>query len=153
MSSANPFNCLLVPTDFSDASREAFDWACDSIGGSDASIVVLHVLDESLIEAILDHGLGNRDHVVAQMRRQADEQLTEYKQAAGEVAIDIVIGTGLPFLEIVRKSDDFAVDAIVMSKVGKRGSLETLLFGSTAEKVLRGSRKPVIVITPTSKRE
>ena len=57
-----------------------------------------------------------------------------------------IICEGRPFMEILQKADDFAVDAIVMSKVGRRGKVEELLFGSTAEKVLRGSTKPVLVL-------
>ncbi|MEO8496467.1 MAG: universal stress protein [Planctomycetota bacterium] len=48
-----------------------------------------------------------------------------------------------------RRTSDVAVDAIVMSKIGRRGKVEELLFGSTAEKVLRGSNKPVLIL-PTS---
>jgi nucleotide-binding universal stress UspA family protein len=67
-----------------------------------------------------------------------------------EIAVDTLISEGLPFLEILRKADDFAVDAIVLGKIGTRGPVEKLLFGSTAEKVLRGSRRPVIVLPTTS---
>ena len=47
---------------------------------------------------------------------------------------------------LVTARPTYTVDAIVMGKVGARGTLETLLFGSTAERVLRGSRCPVVVL-------
>jgi nucleotide-binding universal stress UspA family protein len=84
------------------------------------------------------------------MRKRAEAQLQEYVNASpDEIEVDSIISEGLPFLEILQKADDFAVDAIVMSRIGRRGKVEDLLFGSTAEKVLRGSSKPVLVLPPS----
>jgi nucleotide-binding universal stress UspA family protein len=147
MRNQSPFNSLLVPTDFSDASRAAFDWALRCTDGDESVIIVLHVLDESLIEMIASHEFAPRDEVARRMRSHAEEQLAEYKKSAYEgVEIDAIVAGGLPFLEIIRKADDFAVDAIVMGRVGTRRHFEKLLFGSTAEKVLRGAGRPVVVL-------
>jgi glycine betaine transporter len=146
MNSQSPFNSLLVPTDYSDASREAFDWALRSVDGNESVIIVLHVLDEALIETIAAHEFAARDEVARRMRQHAESRLAEFGDPAGKVEIDTIVCEGLPFLEIVRKAGDFAVDAIVMGRVGARGSFEKLLFGSTVEKVLRGARHPVIVL-------
>ena len=143
----SPFNSLLVPTDFSDASHDAFDWALRCVDGNESAIIVLHVLDEALIETIAAYQFAPRDEVAKRMRKHVEEQLAEYKESArDQVEIDTIVAEGLPFLEIIRKADDFAVDAIVMGRVGTRGHFEKLLFGSTAEKVLRGARRPVIVL-------
>lgn len=153
MKNLSPFNSLLVPTDFSAASRDAFDWALRSIDGNESVIVVLHVIDEALIETIAEHEFGSPEEVASRMRRRAEHELVEYKSSAGEdIEIDAIVSEGLPFLEIIRKADDFAVDAIVMGRVGTRGHFEKLLFGSTAEKVLRGARRPIIVL-PQSNRD
>jgi glycine betaine transporter len=85
------------------------------------------------------------------MREHAEKRLQELKNVApAEITVDTLISEGLPFLEILRKADDFAVDAIVLGKIGTRGPVEKLLFGSTAEKVLRGSLRPVIVLPAAS---
>jgi nucleotide-binding universal stress UspA family protein len=87
------------------------------------------------------------------MRKNAEERLDEYKTMGNEgVEIDAIVSEGLPFLEIINKAEDFAVDAIVMGKVGRRGPFEKLLFGSTAEKVLRASRCPVIALPESDRR-
>ncbi len=110
-------------------------------------IIVLHVVDEALIDTIAAHDFASRDEVTKRLREHATNRLAEYRNAAdGNVAIDTIVSEGLPFVEIVRKADDFAVDAIVMGGVGARGHFEKLLFGSTAEKVIRGARHPVIVL-------
>jgi nucleotide-binding universal stress UspA family protein len=147
MNNKSPFNSLLVPTDFSEASQDAFQWALNAVDGNDSVIIVLHVLDEALIELIAAHEFGERDEVTKRLRKHATERLSEFKSAGSVgVEIDVIVSEGLPFLEIISKAEDFAVDAIVMGKVGMRDRFEKLLFGSTAEKVLRASRCPVIAL-------
>lgn len=141
------FNTLLVPVDFSDNSRVAFDQAIGLAGGDDAVVILLHVVDTSLADFAATHELGSREETVQKMRDHAEAQLQPYVDACpDEIELDSIISEGQPFLEILQKANDFAVDAIVMNKVGTRGKVEQLLFGSTAEKVLRGSNKPVLVL-------
>lgn len=141
------FTSLLVPVDFSPASDVAMDRALDLASGEKPVVIALHVIDPSLVEFAVDHGWGSREEVTAHMRRRAEQELESHRLRAGDRAqIDTIVSEGVPFLEILRKSEDFAVDAIIIGKVGARGAIEKLLFGSTAEKVLRGSRRPVIVL-------
>jgi nucleotide-binding universal stress UspA family protein len=149
MNAKSPFNSLLVPTDFSPLAEEAFQWSRKAVDANESVIIVLHVLDESLIELVATHEFAAREQVVQQLRSAAESQLAKYRDAvAPGVEIDTMIVEGRPFLEIIRKAHDFAVDAIVMGKVGRRGHVEKLLFGSTAEKVLRGADLPVIALPP-----
>lgn len=141
------FNSLLVPTDFSQASEAAVERAMSLASGEKPVLILLHVIDPSLVEFAAGHGWGSADEVIADMRQRAQEEMVNYEQRAQDgIEIDVIISEGVPFLEILRKAEDFAVDAIVIGKIGTRGAIEKLLFGSTAEKVLRGSRKPVIVL-------
>lgn len=146
-STKNPFNSVLVPTDFSDSSRDVFHWALAAVDKKQSVIIVLHVVDEAIVDTVSSLHLATREDVVTRLRQRAEEQLVEYKRAATpEIEVDTIVSEGLPFLDIIRKAEDFAVDAIVMGKVGRRGPVEKLLFGSTVEKVLRGARRPVIVL-------
>lgn len=141
------FNTLLVPVDFSDNSRRALEQAIGLVSGDNPVVILLHVIDPSLPEFAEVHGLGSSKEVAHRMRERAETELEEYSNACpDEIEVDSLVSEGRPFLEILQKADDFAVDAIVMSKVGRRGKVEELLFGSTAEKVLRGSTKPVLVL-------
>ena len=147
MSSNVDFNTLLVPVDFSDNSKAAFAKATALARGDSPVIILLHVIDATLAQLAESHRLGSYDDIVHRMRERAETQMQQYVAAApDEIEVDSIISTGIPFLEILQKSDDFAVDAIVMSKVSRRDDVEDLLFGSTAEKVLRGSTKPVLVL-------
>ncbi|MBC8351210.1 MAG: universal stress protein [Planctomycetes bacterium] len=141
------FNTLLVPIDFSHNSKTAFAQAIGLVSGDSPVVILLHVIDSSLPEFAEAHDLGPHEQIVHRMRERAERLLTEYTDACpAEIEVDTLICEGRPFMEILQKADDFAVDAIVMSKIGRRGRVEELLFGSTAEKVLRGSDKPVLVL-------
>ncbi len=143
-------NTLLVPVDFSPTSRAAFDRALQLATGEKPVIILLHVLDPTLADFVDAHGFGTKDTVIDEMRRVAEETLNEYCQEAREtqpeLTIETIICEGLPFMEIVKKANEFQVHAIVMGKLGTRGTAESLLFGSTAERVIRGATQPVIVL-------
>jgi glycine betaine transporter len=144
------FNTLLVPVDFSDNSKVAFAQALGLVSGDNPVVILLHVIDPSLLDFAEAHEMGARQQITHRMHERAELLLKEYIEACpNEIEVDSLISEGLPFLEILKKADDFAVDAIVMSKIGRRGKVEELLFGSTAEKVLRGSTKPVLVLPTT----
>ncbi len=144
------FNSVLVPIDFSENSKIAYAQAIGLVSGENPVLILLHVIDSSLAEFAESHGLASHDDIVARMRSRADTELQEYVNVCPDgIEVDSLVSEGRPFMEILKKADDFAVDAIVMSKIGRRGKVEELLFGSTAEKVLRGSTKPVLVLPST----
>ena len=57
-----------------------------------------------------------------------------------------MIVEGVPFVEIVKIASDLEVDMIAMGMHTGSSRLDALLFGSTAEKVLRTSRCPVLCV-------
>lgn len=141
------FNTLLVPVDFSANSKAAFAQAIGIVSGDNPVVILLHVIDPSVPEFANALGLGSHEEITHRMRTRAETLLQEYADTCpAEIEVDSLISEGRPFLEILQKADDFAVDAIVMSKIGRRGKVEELLFGSTAEKVLRGSTRPVLIL-------
>ena len=147
MTNKVPFNSLLVPTDFSENAWSAFQHARLLVDGQDSEIVVVHAIDPELVNQVVGLGVGEHDSVLQSMRENALEKLKRYSDESNESTnVDVLVCEGVPFFEVIRKAEDFAVDAIVMSKLGQRDQAKSLLFGSTAEKVIRGSKKPVIVL-------
>ncbi len=143
------FNSLLVPTDFSENAWYAFEYASRLVDGDDSEIMVMHAIDPDLVNQLVELGTGDHEEVYESLKKNALARLERYTEAAddgGTVRVDTLVCEGEPFFEITRKAEEFAVDAIVMSKFGTRNLPESLLFGSTAEKVLRGCGKPVIVL-------
>jgi nucleotide-binding universal stress UspA family protein len=139
---------LLVPVDFSPTSRAALDEAVKMASGENPVVIVLHVIDRAQVAFIAGHEFGTEKEVAARLREQAEGQLAQAReQLETETEIETIICEGVPFLEIIRKAEEFQVGAIVMGKYGVRGHLEKLLFGTTAERVLRGATRPVIVLS------
>jgi nucleotide-binding universal stress UspA family protein len=64
----------------------------------------------------------------------------------GEVNIERMIVVGSPFVEILKIARDLDLPMIVMGVRGRSTPPEEVLFGSTAEKVLRGARVPVLCV-------
>ena len=52
---------------------------------------------------------------------------------------------GNPSSEILKIAEERRVDVIVLGSIGKTG-LEKFLLGSVAEKVVRNSRHPVLIV-------
>ena len=57
----------------------------------------------------------------------------------------IVFKEGEPFIEIIQRAKKDSIDLIVMGTHGRTG-LDHVLFGSTAEKVVRKSPCPVLTV-------
>lgn len=140
-------NQLLLPLDFSPVSEGVFQAGLELVRGDDPALILLHAVDPALVEFATHLEFESRDKIVASMRSRAESRLAELaERATGRVEVQTIVSEGIPFIEILRKADDFQVDAILMGKYGTRGHIEKLLFGTTAERVIRGSLRPVIVI-------
>lgn len=139
---------LLVPVDFSRASRRALAQAVSVLGGANPLVILLHVIDKGQIEFAIEHGIAGRRGLLQRMRRNAEKQMRAFEDQVRrqDVRVQSVISVGIPFFEILRKSEDFQVDCIVMGKFGAGTRWEKFFFGTTAEKVARGAVCPVFVV-------
>ncbi|HVM95467.1 MAG TPA: universal stress protein [Candidatus Acidoferrales bacterium] len=135
---------LLVAVDFSSCSQRALQTAL-SWRTEQADVTVLHVIDSELARDIEAAGFGSYAEVVAKLRADSEQRLTSLRSAASQ-AFETMVVEGLPFAEIVRIANDLDCDLIVMGTHGDRPGVAQILFGSTAEKVVRASRAPVLCV-------
>lgn len=138
---------ILVPVDFSATSVNAVRVAL-GIAAPDGDLTLLHVIDKDFIEDALAAGMGSSDDITAKMRQQAESSFDIALEGVetGEVEIERMIVVGSPFVEILKIARDLDLPMIVMGVRGRSTPPEELLFGSTAEKVLRGARVPVLCV-------
>jgi nucleotide-binding universal stress UspA family protein len=61
------------------------------------------------------------------------------------LTVKVRVERGIPFREILRVEEEEGVSAIVIGSHGKT-NLEEMLLGSVSEKVIRKSKKPVLVV-------
>lgn len=147
------FKTILVPVDFSPCSDEAFRVACQVARLCGASMLVLHVIDTSALDAFNRLGLlAVPSDAAAQRRRLRHHarlnvrRLLESKEAK-DVALTRMIVEGAPFAEIAKTARMEKVDLVVMGSYGGRsGSVDKIFFGSTAEKVVRTAGCPVLTV-------
>jgi len=139
---------VLVPTDFSANSLRAIDFAI-AAAERDGEVCLLHVIDSDFIERLSQEGFSESEPATERLRRRAEERMREiihsYPEPRPRMESMVVIGK--PFTEILRVAADLDFEMIVMGIHGMRGeSIEDLLFGTTAEKVLRAVRIPVVCV-------
>jgi len=138
---------ILVPVDFSPCSVNALRVAV-AMATPDGDITLLHVVDEHFVNDAVAASLGTVDDIRNRLREQAEVNFSTMMEGleVGTVDIERMIVVGVPFTEILKIARDLDLPMIVMGVRGRSTPPEELLFGSTAEKVLRGSRVPVLCV-------
>ena len=138
---------ILVPVDFSPTSINAVRVAL-GIAAPGGDLTLLHVIDRDFVEDAVAAGMGTSEDITAKVRQQAESNFENALEGleAGEVDIERMIVVGVPFVEILKIARDLDLPMIVMGVRGRSSPPEELLFGSTAEKVLRGTRVPVLCV-------
>lgn len=141
---------ILVPIDFSSNSQRAFDYSMSLIQ-PDGEIYLLHVIDTDFVTRLNEEGFADSDAAIERMRQKAEARLQELinERQPSSIHFEAMVVIGKPFAEILRVADDLDFSLIVLGTRGHRGgNLEELLFGSTAEKVLRATPIPVVCVPP-----
>jgi len=138
---------ILVPIDFSPCSVNALKVAI-GMAAPEGDLTLLHVIDEEFIQGVVAAGMGSTDDIRTRLKEQAENNFASVLEGldTGQVSIEKMIVVGLPFVEILKIARDLDLPMIVMGIRGQSTPAEELLFGSTAEKVLRGTRVPVLCV-------
>jgi nucleotide-binding universal stress UspA family protein len=138
---------ILVPVDFSPCSVNALRVAI-AMAAPEGDLTLLHVIDEHFVNDAVAVRLGAAEDIRGRLREQAEANFTTALEGleTGSVSVERMIVIGTPFLEILKIARDLDLPMIVMGVRGRSTPPEEILFGSTAEKVLRGSRVPVLCV-------
>lgn len=137
-----PFECLLLPTDGSEAAQRATDYGLGLAAAMGASVHVLSVVDDAVL------GPDVRSTVSADaMERHAREAAENVADSAAERGLDAVthVEHGSPDDGILDSVAAHGVDGIVMGTTG-RDAIDRILLGSVAEKTVRSAPVPVITV-------
>jgi len=138
---------ILVPVDFSPCSVNALRVAL-GMAAPEGDVTLLHVIDEHFIEDAVAASLGSSEDIRERLRQQAESNFDSMLSSVdvGQLDVEKMIVIGSPFVEILKIARDLDLPMIVMGVRGRSIPPEEMLFGSTAEKVLRGSRIPVLCV-------
>lgn len=134
---------ILCPIDFSPASERALRHAVALSGLVAAHLTVVTVNDPLLVAAAA--ASGHADALNDQVERALLETLERVPVPESPLlpALDIV--TGEPAEEILKAAERAGAGLIVMGTRGL-GAAGRLMFGSTAERVVRAARVPVVAV-------
>jgi nucleotide-binding universal stress UspA family protein len=135
---------ILTPTDFSDPSRQALNYACELAKRFGAELRLLHVVEPPTTVAVYSSPLPE-DIPTPEPAAQQELKKLEVPDADQIRAVVREIRTGTPFVQIVRCAKANDVDLIVMGTHGRGGIVHALL-GSVAEKVVRKAPCPVLSV-------
>ena len=130
---------IVVPTDFSELSLRAFNYAKDLAETMDAKIHLITVIDNTPPMLSKHDKTVSESVMMDSVEQQAKKQMAELAEEINDDAdIDIiqVIRKGVDYEEIVKYSNESHADLIVLATHGRTGVLHTVL-GSVAEKVIR----------------
>lgn len=151
---------ILYATDLSDNSAYVFRYASDFAKKYHANITILHVLEQlptagrALLSTYLNDEQqkkimkANRDHakdrILKRLKLFCDMELKNDPECVDNVK-SIEVSEGFPADEILLKADTFNCEVIILGTHGK-GIISHTFLGSTSEKILRRSRKPVLIV-------
>ena len=147
---------ILLPTDFSDCGNYALSYASSLARTFGARIVCVHVI-ESIVPTVGYTGMTEPlpiAEISEQLEDSAERELPKIAECEECAGLDVeeLIVHGEAASEIVRVAKEHKVDLIVISSHGRTG-LGRILFGSTAEAVVRHASCPVLVVKPPTEEE
>ena len=143
---------ILCPVDFSEFSRHAFDRAVAVASSYGAGVTVLHVLPVTSAVPALPYGpegpgpfgfeAVDRDRTLAELAKF----LVPEHPADVRVHYEVIDSPSV-HREILTQIPRQSADLVVMGSHGRSG-FDHLVLGSVAEKTLRRSRVPVLIVPP-----
>src|SRR5574337_537736 len=144
------YNGILIATDGSEYTKNAIDYGIELAKSTGAKLYAIYVIDTAAFASIpMDAAWESMYELLKQEGDEATAYVADKAQADGlEVERNTV--EGHPAEEIRKFAEKNSVDLIVMGTLGKSG-LDRFLLGSVAEKVVRTSKIPVLVVRGNSK--
>lgn len=146
---------ILVPTDFSREARFALSGAAQLAQKQNAEVLVVHVVDHSAGFMFTGNPVDKLDPASEtgftesweQLRDQAETRLKALTAQADfqHIKMRSKVIWGNPYHGIARDALQEDADLVVMGSKGASG-MEEVLVGSNAERMIRNSQCPVIIL-------
>ncbi|MCJ7445153.1 MAG: universal stress protein [Methanotrichaceae archaeon] len=146
------FKKIMIATDGSEMSMLAAVLAVGLAKISGATVTAIYVLDVHRLAQLPGYTEfpGLNDRLMKLMFTESNEAMSEIAEIAQDAGISYekVVAEGNPSDEILRRSQELGMDLLVMGSIGRSG-LNKFLLGSVAEKVVRHSKIPVLIVPGT----
>jgi nucleotide-binding universal stress UspA family protein len=136
---------ILIPTDGSEHSIRAAEYAISIAKMNEAQIMVLYVIDEIVLDQFSKS--VKRDAIEMELKNDG-KRFVNYALALAEkegIKATSMIIKGRPFEQIVNIAKSLNIDLIVMGTYGRRGA-DRILMGSVTARVIEYSSCPVLAV-------
>ena len=139
----------MIATDGSAASKKAAEMGIEIAGRSKGSIIAVYVVDVFRLSRIPGYATfpGLKDKLLELMEKEGIEATESVADMANDAGISCqkLIARGEPSKELLRVSLESGVDLLIMGSIGRTG-LDRIILGGVAEKVVRNSEVPVLLV-------
>ena len=148
------FKKIMVATDGSQISIRTAELAVGLARLSRGSIIAIYVVDVYRLAHLPGYtalpSLSSR--LMELMLKEGELAISEVGNMASDegVPFDSIIAEGDPSQEIIKRSHESGADLLVLGRIG-RSDLEKILLGCVAEKVVRHSKIPVLIVPAVRK--
>jgi nucleotide-binding universal stress UspA family protein len=146
------FKRILCAIDFSDCSMQALNYAMSLAQEADSQLTIMHVIDlpPDIAREVYEPPLAAarfRQELITRMEVEARKRLNEAvpDTVREYCTVDTLLTTGKPSQEILRAATEQKTDLLVIGIHG-RGPVDRLVFGSTAEHLVRRATCPVLTL-------
>ncbi|MDY9928053.1 MAG: universal stress protein [Methanosarcina sp.] len=138
---------IVIATDGSENTQRAISYGIEIAKLSGAIVHALYVVDTSSFSSIPMSSDGGWEAMFEILRKEGERAVSavKYQGEAAGVEVREVVWEGNPSNVIIEFSENNNIDLVVMGTLGKTG-LDRFLLGSVAEKVVRSSTVPVMVV-------
>ncbi|QLD84910.1 universal stress protein [Natronomonas halophila] len=139
------YDSVLLPTDGSDNASEALEHAIGAAEAYDAELHIASIIDRRVVLAA---ETDDKDEVQAELAEEAEEAVSELAERAEDAGIDVTTATpeGVPHREIQTYAESAGIDLLVLGTHGRTGREKRLNLGSTTERVVKATDRPLLVV-------
>lgn len=138
---------ILVPIDFSKSSEYASKAAAIIAKKTNATVYLIHLIE--LPKGVVDMAASSKFSIPESILylRKIRAKILQFKNTifSDDIHVEYFIKLNSPFEGIQKYADKIDADLIIMGSKG-HSELEEMIIGSNTEKIVRNSKRPVIVV-------
>lgn len=143
------FKKIMIATDGSETSMRTAKLAIDLARLAGGRVAAIYVVDMYRLAQLPGYTTlpGLSERLMGLMLTEGEKATSEIGEMASNAGVPFekIIAEGNPSEEILRQSRESGIDLLVMGSIGRTG-LEKIMLGSVAEKVVRHSKVPVLIV-------
>ncbi|WP_273838248.1 universal stress protein [Halococcus sp. PRR34] len=143
---------VMIPTDGSDAASIAIDHGIEIAKRAGARVHAVNIIDSGAIT--LTPGYSAPPELLERFEAEGERATEAIAENAADAGLDTTtsVHEGLPASDLLAYADENDIDLITMGTTGRTG-LNRYLLGSTAERVIRHAKMPVLAVNARERSE